>query len=80
MYSWELKNFINERNKYLGGDDLLKIISLKENPQLNHIIFNPYNNIYEMWDNCGNYYNFKAMPFEEAKQKGLVKQKKRLIK
>ena len=34
MYTWEMVNFINERNRYIGGDDLLTILSLKLNPQI----------------------------------------------
>ena len=25
MYTWEMVNFINERNRYIGGDDLLDV-------------------------------------------------------
>ena len=75
MYSWEIYNFLQERNYYIGGDDLLKIISPQENPQLNHIKFNSFDNSYEMWDNEGNYFKFYVIPYEEAKAKGLVKRK-----
>lgn len=73
MYSWELKKFIEERNYYLGGDDLLKAISITENPQLNHIVYKPFENKYDMWDNEGNYFGFTPIPYEEAQSKGLVK-------
>lgn len=73
MYPFELENFIKSRNNYLGGNDLYKAISIEENPQLNHIKFDPYNNQYQMWDEEGHYYEFTPMPFKEAKQKGLVK-------
>ena len=39
MYSWELEKFIKERNYLVGGDDLVKILSLEENPQLTNITF-----------------------------------------
>lgn len=77
MYSWELEQFIKERNYRLGGDDLDRATSIQENPQLNHISYNPYNNHYAMWDNEGNNFNFEAMPYEEAKEKGLVKRLER---
>lgn len=76
MYSHELQEFISIRNFRLGGDDLLKAISIEENPQLNHISYNPYDNHYTMWDNEGNNFNFEAMPYEESIEKGLVKCKK----
>jgi len=75
MYSWEIINFIKDRNYYIGGDDLLKVISPDENPQLTHIKYNSFNNSYELWDNEGNYITFYVMPFIEAQEKGLVKQK-----
>ncbi len=75
MYSWEIKKFLEERNYYIGGDDLLKVISPIENPQLTFIKFNPFDNTYEMTDNENNYFHFSAMPYEEAKSKNLVKKK-----
>lgn len=75
MYSWEISEFLKQRNYYVGGDDLLKVISTTENPQLDHIKFNQSTNEYEMWDKEGNYYIFEAMPYKEALEKGLVKDK-----
>lgn len=75
MYPWELKKFIEERDYYLGGDDLLKAISVQENPQLKKVQFFAADNKYFMQDKEGNYYVFGAMPYEEAKGKGLVKKK-----
>lgn len=65
MYPEELKKFIAERNYRLGGDDLLKASSWQENPQLNHIMYNPFENKYQMWDIYGNYYEFEPIPYEE---------------
>lgn len=73
MYPWEIKKFIEERNYYIGGDDLLKVISPVENPQLKGIEYKPFENRYYMWDAEGNYYSFAAMPYTEAIEKGLVK-------
>lgn len=73
MYSWEISEFLKQRNYYIGGDDLLKVTSTIENPQLDHIKFNQGTNEYEMWDKEGNYYIFEAMPYKEALEKGLVK-------
>lgn len=73
MYPWELEKFIKDRNYYLGGDDLLKATSVEENPQLKGIQYKPFENRYYLWDGEGNNYSFVAMPFEEAKEKGLVK-------
>lgn len=73
MYSHEIAEYIKLRNYLLGGDELLLVTSIEENPQLNHIKFNVGESTYDMWDNEGTYFGFKAMNYEEAKQKGLVK-------
>lgn len=75
MYSHEIQEYIKLRNYLIGGDDLLTLTSIEENPQLNHIIYHPDSSSYEMWDRDGEYFNFKAMNYEEAKQKGLVKKR-----
>lgn len=75
MYPWELKDFIEQRNGTLGGDDLLKVTSPEENPQLNHILYNSFENKFKMWDKEGNYYEITPIPYEQAKEKGLVKKK-----
>ncbi len=75
MYPYEITEFLKQRNYYVGGDDLAKVTSTTENPQLDHIRFNQGTNEYEMWDKEGNYYIFEAMPYKEALEKGLVKQK-----
>ncbi len=86
MYNWEIQKFLKERNYYIGGDDLLKVISTLENPQLTYI--KRYIGEWEEEkDKCIYYmtgkgdfneeekveFKFCAMPYEEAKAKGLVK-------
>ena len=73
MYPNELEQFIKARNYYLGGDDLMLVTSTIENPQLNHLKYEPYENKYKMWDKEGHYYELTPMPYEEAKSKRLVK-------
>ena len=69
MYPEELKRFLEERNYKLGGEDLLKVISILENPQLNHISYDPFTNRYKMWDRYGNYYEFEVIPYEKVKRR-----------
>ncbi len=69
MYPSELEQFIRERNYQLEGYDLLKAISLEENPQLNHILFDPYENKYKMWDKEGNHYEFTPVPCKKLIKK-----------
>lgn len=73
MYSWELEKFIKERNYLIGGDDLIKILSLEENPQLTRITFSPERNLYTICDKDGTSLEFNVMPYEEAEEKGLVR-------
>lgn len=88
MYNWEIEAFLRERNYYIGGDDLLKIISIKENPQLTYV--KRYTGewagekekcIYYMEAKSDSNneervkFKFCAMPYEEAKIKGLVKKR-----
>lgn len=73
MYPEELEYFIKVRNFYIGGDDLLKVISQEENPQLSSIVYKAYDNRYYMDDCYGNHYEFTPMSYEEAVEKKLVK-------
>ena len=75
MYPSEIEQFLKQRNYYIGGDDLKFIIDIKKHPQLNHVKFNPYDSSYDMWDREENHYNFTAMPYSEAKEKGLIKER-----
>ena len=75
MYPDELRKFIEDRNYYIGGDDLTLVTSIEKNPQLRIINYNPLSNIYEMWDVYNNYYSFYAMPYKEAVEKNLVKKR-----
>lgn len=68
MYPEELKRFIEDHNYMLGGEDLIKAISPEENPQLNHIEFNAWENKYKMWDMYGNYYEFTPIPYKEMRK------------
>jgi hypothetical protein len=77
MYSWELANFIKDRNYWLGGDDYLKATSIEENPQLVSIKYNAYDNTIEMKDRDGWYFKFNIIPYDKAKKQGLVKSHKK---
>lgn len=75
MYPFEIEKFLKDRNYYIGGDDLTFITDIRQHPQLNHIKFNPYDSSYDMWDIEGHHYHFTAMPYSEAKAKGLIKER-----
>ena len=73
MYSWELEEFIKNRDFYIGGDDLAFVIDINKHPQINYIKYNPYNNTYQITTSDNYCFYFNAMPINEAKEKGLVK-------
>lgn len=77
MYSDEIKAFLKARNHRVGGDELLQVISVKENPQLTKISYSAGDGKYFMEDDEKNRFEFEAMPYQEAKEKGLVKVKSR---
>ena len=68
MYTWEIKEYIKVRDFILTSEEILKVTDSKENPQIRHVKFDPYNENYyvhtEEKDNNGNTfednYNFRA--------------------
>lgn len=67
MYSWEIDKIIKENN-YEATRDLLKIIlDVDANPQIDHIIFNPESDIFDIWTNDCYYWHIKFK--EEIKEK-----------
>ena len=74
MYSWELEKFISDRNFYIGGDDLAFVIDINKHPQITYIGYNAFSKTYTLATSDNYCFYFYAMPIEEAKGKGLVKQ------
>jgi len=73
MYSWEMEQFIKERDFYIGGDELAFLVDVQNHPQISYIGYNADNNSYSIHTSDNYYFNFSAMPIVEADQKGLVK-------
>lgn len=80
MYTWELEEFIRSRNYYLGGDDLIKAISMEESPQIirvKHATIDGQEKYIIATEDCfsngENKIEFCSMPYPEAEAKGLVK-------
>ena len=74
MYSWELEQFIKERDFNIGGDDLAFLIDANNHPQINYIAYNSYEKTYMITTDDNYCFYFKAMLISEAKEKDLVKQ------
>lgn len=81
MYTWELEEFIRSRDYYLGGDDLIKAISMEESPQIirvQHVTTDGGQEIYRITtEDCfsdGQHeIEFRPMNYQDAQAKGLVK-------
>lgn len=56
MYSYEITNSLQEHNYNIPSSLYIKIIHAS--PQINHIVYNPYNNSYEMWDEQGAHWEY----------------------
>lgn len=50
MYSWELENYIKERNYELSKEEILFVQDIEKHPQINHIKYDQYTNRFDMWD------------------------------
>ncbi len=48
MYSWEIEQFIKERNFRIGGDDLVYLVTPSNNHQVTGIRYDAFNNTYIM--------------------------------
>lgn len=58
MYNWEIHNLINTYNGLLPSTEYLRICNTS--PQLNHIKYDPYEDIFELWSIDGDYFRFKV--------------------
>lgn len=58
MYNWEIHNLISTYNGLLPSTKYLEIC--KTSPQLNHIKYDPYEDIFEAWSVDGDYFRFKV--------------------
>ena len=76
MYSWEIEQFIKERNFRIGGDDLVFLVTPSNNPQVTSIRYDAFNNTYIMATSDNYCFFFQPIPLKEAEQKGLIKEKK----
>lgn len=56
MYSYEISNIMHEYNNSIDASTYINII--QTSPQINHIIYKPFEDYYEMWDKDGNYWKF----------------------
>ncbi len=64
----DLWNYINVRRNVLETQEVIYVTNINLHPQINHIIFHPEDNKYEMWDKNGNYFSFIALDFNVKRE------------
>lgn len=57
MYSNEILDILRDNNYKIDSKTYINI--LKNSSQINHIIYEPFDDYYEMWDCFGSYFRFK---------------------
>lgn len=57
MYSNEISEILCNNNYEIDSKTYINI--LKNSSQINHIIYEPFDDYYEMWDCFGSYFRFK---------------------
>ena len=69
MYSYEIDNYLKERNYYLNSNEVLLITNIELNPQISRITYNPEYNFYEMYTYDGYYFKFGVKPYVRSLRK-----------
>ena len=58
MYSWEINQFLEQRNYNIDSEDYIKICN--SSSQISKIKYEPFGNYFEMWTSDGYYWKFKV--------------------
>ena len=58
MYSWEITQTMKDYDYCIPSNVYLDIT--ENSSQINHVTFNPWDSSFEMWDEHGEYWNFKV--------------------
>ena len=63
MYSYEIDNYLKERNYYLNSEEVQYITDISIHTQICRISYNQEFNYYEMWTKDEWYFKFGVMPY-----------------
>lgn len=63
MYSWEIEEYLKERNYYLTSDEIIYVTNIELHPQLARIRYNNEFDFYEMWTSDNYYFKFGCKSF-----------------
>lgn len=65
MTNDEIREYINIRCGYLGGDEIIKIVNTDDKPQIDHVKYEVYENKIHLWSKDGEHFEFIPIPYEE---------------
>lgn len=58
VYSEEITELLKDKNYIIDSKTYIDII--RSSPQVNHIVYKPFGDYYEMWDSDGMYWKYKV--------------------
>ena len=61
MYSYEIKQFLADRNNVITKEDYYSLTNVHENPQIKSIKYNTFEDKYELETDDGYYFKFSVM-------------------
>ena len=61
MYSYEMKQYLHERNNVLSREEYLEFTDVKKQPQICSMKYNTYDDTYEVETSDGYYFNFMVL-------------------
>ena len=61
MYSFEIKQFLADRNNTITKEDYYSLTNVRENPQVKGIKYNTFEDKYELETDDGYYFKFSVM-------------------
>ena len=67
MYSHEIERLVKLRNYLLDSDEYARISDIKENPQITHIKYEPYDNTFQMDTKDNYHFKFKVYKKENKR-------------
>lgn len=69
MYSYEIENYLKEKNYYLNSEEIIFITDITVNTQICRISYNQEFNFYQIWTKDGYYFKFGCKPFIKTLRK-----------
>ena len=69
MYSYEIDNYLKERNYYLNSEEIIFITDITVNTQICRISYNQEFNFSQIWTKDGYYFKFGCKPFIKTLRK-----------